>query len=737
MSSSITNLAHYLQILGDLPDDYAALRHALALTEAFAAATPPEGVALPLHTGILERLSLQEYAWGWLAQQSAVAIETLAAGLTHKELAALLRGFIRNAAPIEASWLLAQLGRSNTLDALVRDALALQSEIGTLPPDFCHSLRRAFDAAERRHRSRTLTTLLDIAADLDAPFLSAQEVAALLHEWNEHTSVVLALLRYTAALRLEGMLEPLRAQLAHSSGAQPALRLALVDALAAIGGLDCPMLDAFAARLEQEPWPNRLLRDYVAALRAPTPRPPAEGLVIAQCMFLGRIGQAGKGDSGGLGVFLGALGDALAQTPGIARVYTLVLLNAPPEDDSPLTFEHAPGHTIVHIPLYGQTLTQYQMMVQATALRTAIERVLTALGIEPDVFHVRYADHGSRAAAEVARRRGKRVVYTLTADPHRRLLPAFAGAAVKGLDAKTLTFELVRVLVADQIVALADGFVGMPTSEGLKPLRAYFPQLILHPETRAKPLELIAEGIQLNEIESLDAPANDAPLYGLCRFESCQQGYRLDVGFEARPVMLNVGRLHPVKQQPLLVEAWAESGLWRSYNLALIGGNLETPNAVERAMQARLEATFARYPEARGRFCFLPAMPNAQVRRLERALVSALPARLPHVYVCSSVKEEFGIAVLEAMDAGLLVFGPRAGGLSSYITPGENGFLMDTSSADGMRAALTAILQEERIAPERLRAIAAEGQRTVRERFDIRVTARAFADFYLRCGATQ
>lgn len=735
MPNSIPNLAHYLRAMGNLPDDYAALRHALALTQAFSVIAPAEGLVLPLHTGTLERLTLEEYAWGRLARQGAVAVQSLATDLTHKELAALLRGLVRNRAAIEATWLLAQLGRSDTLNALVQDALVLQSELGMLPPDFTAHLRSTFDNAERRHHSRTLVTLLDSAAEIRAPLLSADETAALLTAWNSHMPVLLALLRYAAALCLEELVEPLRARLYASSSAQPALRLALVNTLGAIGGLDCPLLDAFAEHLEREPGPTRLLRDIIAALRAPSPAPATKGLKIAQCMFLGRIGQAGKGDSGGLGVFLAALGDALAQTPGIAQVTTLVLLNGPAEDDPPLTFEHGAGHTVVHIPVYGQTLTQYQMMVQATPIRIAIEQVLRALGIEPDIFHVRYADHGSRAAVQLARKWGKQVVYTLTADPHRRLLPAFARKSIKGLEAKTLTFELTRALIADQIVALADGFVGMPTSDGPDALRAYFPQLILDPTTRAKPLELIAEGISLGEVEPPEQQQDTNLLHGMCRFESCQQGYRLDPSFEARPVMLNVGRLHPVKQQPLLVEAWVESGLWRTYNLTLIGGNMEAPTAVERAMQARIEATFSRYPEARGRFCFLPALSNAEVRRLERTLVVSLPAALPHVYVCSSVKEEFGIAVLEAMDAGLLVFGPRVGGLSSYITPGENGFLMDTSSAAEIGSALVSILQTNAIQSHQLRTIAAAGQRTVRERFDIRVTAQAFANFYHKCAS--
>jgi glycosyltransferase involved in cell wall biosynthesis len=82
------------------------------------------------------------------------------------------------------------------------------------------------------------------------------------------------------------------------------------------------------------------------------------------------------------------------------------------------------------------------------------------------------------------------------------------------------------------------------------------------------------------------------------------------------------------------------------------------------------------------------------------------------------------------MDAGFLAFGPEVGGLSSYITTDENGFLIDTSSAESMAAALVEVLLGDRFTPRMLHAIAERGQRTVRSRFDIRTTAEAFVDFY-------
>ena len=85
--------------------------------------------------------------------------------------------------------------------------------------------------------------------------------------------------------------------------------------------------------------------------------------------------------------------------------------------------------------------------------------------------------------------------------------------------------------------------------------------------------------------------------------------------------------------------------------------------------------------------------------------------------------------MLEAMEAGFLVFGPEIGGLSSYIETGTNGFLMDTSTASSMGRALTDVLRGG-FPDDQLRAIAEAGSRTVRERFNIQETAKVFTRFY-------
>jgi glycosyltransferase involved in cell wall biosynthesis len=100
------------------------------------------------------------------------------------------------------------------------------------------------------------------------------------------------------------------------------------------------------------------------------------------------------------------------------------------------------------------------------------------------------------------------------------------------------------------------------------------------------------------------------------------------------------------------------------------------------------------------------------------------------VYLCSSLKEEFGISILEAMSAGFLVLGPRRGGVGTYVEHGASGFLVDTSSAESMQDALEAILGGDEYPEEPLAAIARAGQEFVTRNFSIENIAGRFSAFY-------
>ncbi|MFF1796904.1 glycosyltransferase, partial [Kitasatospora sp. NPDC058263] len=128
-----------------------------------------------------------------------------------------------------------------------------------------------------------------------------------------------------------------------------------------------------------------------------------------------------------------------------------------------------------------------------------------------------------------------------------------------------------------------------------------------------------------------------------------------------------------------------------------------------------------------------PALPNRQVRLLERALAQRGPGTV--LYVCPSAKEEFGLAVLEAMEAGLPVAAPQRGGASHYLHDGVNGRLLATQSVERLADGLRSLVSTP--APE-LAAMAEAGAATVRERLSIDAMAASLADAYrTTCGASR
>jgi glycosyltransferase involved in cell wall biosynthesis len=95
------------------------------------------------------------------------------------------------------------------------------------------------------------------------------------------------------------------------------------------------------------------------------------------------------------------------------------------------------------------------------------------------------------------------------------------------------------------------------------------------------------------------------------------------------------------------------------------------------------------------------------------------------VYVCGSRKEEFGLAIVEAMAAGLPVVVPTIGGPVTYIEDGWTGFAVDTADPSAIAEGL---LAARRVAADVGRARAA--RRMVRERFTIQRMADVMAELY-------
>ncbi|MFI5997127.1 glycosyltransferase family 4 protein [Streptomyces sp. NPDC051362] len=447
------------------------------------------------------------------------------------------------------------------------------------------------------------------------------------------------------------------------------------------------------------------------------------GPVIAQTMLLGGLDTPGQGLSGGLSVLLAGLGDQLAVTAGTGGVVTVVLAgHADFERNPDVSYERSPGHWILRLPVdAADPPPQTDMHAHRPALAWWAARLLGTMSRPLDVLHVRYADDGSLALAESAARLGARLVFTATPDPHRQLADAYAHTTPDTVDA--LRYDLHRVFVADRLVERADTVVAIPGRGGTGELVRHFPGLA-----------------DVNEGMGPAAPPEGIAPYRPAPDEEHRQGELLSALFRGGdnpdaldpadrhlPLLLCVGRLHPVKQQDLLVQVWLASGLSERSTLVLVGGSPGGPGpGPEAEVRGRIATLLASHPQARSRFALIPAMANEDVRRLERALAD--PDRAARCwYVCPSAKEEFGIAVLEAMEAGLPAAGPLRGGVAHYLRDGVSGILLDTSSASGLTRGLRRLVAVRETDREQL---ARRGRDVVRNQYSVTAMADALAREY-------
>ncbi|MFF5544298.1 glycosyltransferase family 4 protein [[Kitasatospora] papulosa] len=479
------------------------------------------------------------------------------------------------------------------------------------------------------------------------------------------------------------------------------------------------------------PGPESAADQYERLLLAPPdPRitsPVGEGAVVAQAMLLGDLERPGQGTSGGLGVLVGGLGDHLAGLDDIASVVTVVLAGHDAlSADGRTVYERVPGHWIVRLPVDARGLPDSsQMHLHRPALAWWAERLLGALPRRPQVVHVRSADDGSLALVEAAERLGSHVVFTATPDPHRQVASRLAAERTdhRPEELGRLRVDLHRVFVGDRLVERADTVIGVAGRCGTGELVRHFPQLA-QMNGGSGPVTP-AEGITPYRPED-DEPRRGADLVASL-FAGGDEEDSLGPEDRNLPLLLCVGRMHAVKQQDALVRAWIASGLYMRSTLVLVGGSPTLENEYERDMLRRIRAALADRPGAASRLAVLTALPNRTVRCLQHALAdpdSGVPVAW---YVCPSVEEDFGLALLEAMEAGMPTAGPGRGGALQYLHDGVSGVVLDTSSEEGLARGLLRMITLP--AADR-RRLAAVGRDVVTSRYSIAATAEALLDAY-------
>jgi len=473
----------------------------------------------------------------------------------------------------------------------------------------------------------------------------------------------------------------------------------------------------------------------------PLPRRSGKGLTVAQ-LFLHAdldpgLRSAGAGDNGGIATLLVRLGDALVRDPetGVDRVLTLSRGGVSGALHDLVAVEASEqGHDYGRIPLLHDPVSSADAWPLRVAARRGIRRVLRAAG-GADVLHLRMADVGSLAAADVARELGVPVVFTLAPDPHAVIDSLDRSGRLSRADFGRIDLAehfWFRTRLVGRLAANASHTVLFPRprlEEDLRRLVGVDPAA--DPEHRT----VVPEGVDTEAVDRAIAEVEaESQRLGPPAAPALGELHRLVEGLDpdrrGRPLVMSVGRLHRVKGMAALVEAWAESPISSRSNLLLVGGDLASPSADEREELARIDAIVPPDERAR-RGLLLPGhRPNEVVARWLAAARLGLPGSVAPrgVYACASLKEEFGIALVEAMAAGLYVVAPGAGGPATYIEDGETGILTATWDDAQLTAALeraVAVAQAE-VDDER----AERSRAMVRDRFTVRRMARVLADVY-------
>lgn len=461
---------------------------------------------------------------------------------------------------------------------------------------------------------------------------------------------------------------------------------------------------------------KKLFSDYMAILNREQ-LVKHNGLTILQSMFYGDFENSGKGNNGGMAVFLKTLGNELSNSKEVSLVVTLTITNEWSHNQSLMNF-YSENHLFLRAPIYIDATNKDPFVKKEQFIKRAIDRFLKKLEIEPDIFHVRYLDNASKAVALLSKQLGKKLVFTLTPDPHRNMTNT--DGTLKSFDTNDYFQKLNKIKIGDELIFESHQIVGIGNHTVGKELESYFPQLLK--EDKKETLWMISEGIKADgNSKNSDEKSN--------RYKELKE-INLKKEFFDRPIILNVGRLEQLKSQDELLKAWGNSSISDVYNLLLIGGDLENPSKDEMKMIHSFEEYFTEHPQLRDKFHHVGALSNENIRMIEKKIMEH-QENYPQIYLCSSKKEEFGIAILEALSQKFLVLGPERGGVKSYLENDINGFLIDTSNWETISEETEIIIQRLKNNPVVFKKIQDAGEKTVKDRFSMEEIAKEFLVFYL------
>lgn len=459
-----------------------------------------------------------------------------------------------------------------------------------------------------------------------------------------------------------------------------------------------------------------------------------QGLRIAQILMQGKVDAAlsapGSGDGGGLVTLQVGLTAELAAHDAVSDVY---LITRSVQDGSGRFVEPiepiSPGGTLARIDFGPQG---YVPTTDMWPLRPELERRLREFLISAgpfDAMHLRFADVGTYVAARVGKQLGIPVFFTLAPDPHAVVAAAEKAGRLTRSNYARADLEhhyLFRAWLVEWMISISDRIALLPRSGHEQQFRDLLDIDIAASTERFK---TIAEGVdyerslRARHIVKTQTPPDDRPrvLSDLGRMID-----GLPVSRHGLPLILSVGRLNPVKGMSRVVEAWVTHASIRdSYNLLIVGGDLSTPSRGElEVLETICEA--AGHGPSDG-LLLMGGRAHGEVSLLMAAVADGMPDQVGRhgIYVSGSEKEEFGLAIVEALAFGLPVVVPEVGGPATYVEQGFTGFLTDTTSTRGIQQGIE---WAETARHSEVRADAA--RRMVRNRYSLAAMADELVDLY-------
>ncbi len=546
---------------------------------------------------------------------------------------------------------------------------------------------------------------------------------------------------------LAGGVEPRLAPIALDAGEAHEVRSAAIAALGDRPGADRGALQQISAADDAlAPVARLALLDHrLAEQHAPEGAP---GLHVAQVHLGGHLdgalAHAGEGSTGGIATLVVQLGDALAADPRVDSV-TTIGRGSVSEAVVSLGLAGTP-HSVIAAPLgRHEDATFAGQWPALIAAERAIRRVVAHR--PATLLHLRMADVGTFAASRLARRRGLPTIFTLAPDPHAVIREmerageldraAFGPADAAG--ALWFRAGLVRHLAdtAQQVVL----FPRVGLSERIRDL------LGIDVQSDPGRYHVVAEGIdpapvlaarraaartaaprdpRARSSDREPVPASGAPRTVVDELRSAVDALGADR--RGLPLVVSVGRLAEVKGMARLVEAFAgDEGLRRRANLVIVGGDLDDPTPEERGEIGRIEGALRDAPATARALVQLGHRPHDDVLRVLALAEHGFGEEIASggAYVCASRKEEFGLAIVEALATGLAVVAPQDGGPPSYVEDGITGRLVDTLDREALAVAIHDAL-DLADQPER----ADRARSLIAERFTIRAMADTLVPIY-------